>query len=437
VRIIQITPGTGDFHCGCSIRDGALLLELRRQGHAVTCLPLYLPLVTEEGSLTDAPIFYSGISVYLEQKIPFMRRMPAWLDRCLSHPGLLKHIASRADMTSAAEHGDMTLSMLRGENGHQARELEKLIAWIKTNEKPDIIVLSMSLLVGLARQLRDTLNVPVVCSLQGEDAFLDSLPEDIRREAWALVSARLADVDAMIAPTHYYAQHMQQRTGVSADRIHTIYNGLDTAGYEERGQLPSPHRIGFLARVCPAKGIDTLIDAFIHLRTALGDTSTRLMIAGAMTRVDHKHMDAHKARLEKAGLWQDVECNPNVSKTEKQALLSSCSLLSVPADYDEAFGLYMAEALLSGLPVVQPDRGAFPEIVAASGGGLLHRPGDAEHLAQQWQTILQDSELNARLSRAGRAFALREFAVTTMAERMLATYTEICRRGPGSAMGKG
>ena len=136
-------------------------------------------------------------------------------------------------------------------------------------------------------------------------------------------------------------------------------------------------------------------------------------------------------------MWQDVECNPNVSKTEKQALLSSCSLLSVPADYDEAFGLYMAEALLSGLPVVQPDRGAFPEIVAASGGGLLHRPGDAEHLAQQWQTILQDSELNARLSRAGRAFALREFAVTTMAERMLATYTEICRRGPGSAMGKG
>ena len=427
MHILQITPGTGDFHCGCSIRDGALLLELRRSGHHVTCLPLYLPLVTEEGSFTDAPIFFSGLSVFLEQKISWLRRMPRVLDRLLSHPALLKTVASHADMTSASKHGDMTISMLRGEDGHQAFEIDKLVAWIRENESPDVIVLSMSLLAGMARALRREIQVPIVCSLQGEDAFLDSLPPTLREQAWALLIERMQDIDAFIAPSHAYAKYMCARTACNPDRVHVVYNGINAKGIEERSGLPDPARIGFFSRICSEKGIATLIAAFVHLRTQLGDKGTQLVIAGAMTKADRRFFAPYKSKLKTLGLWQDVELHCNVSKVEKYSILRSLSLLSVPTTYDEAFGLYMAEAMSCGVPVVQPDRGAFMEIIAASGAGILHVPDDAKDLARQWKALLDDPARNEALGAKARAFALKEFAVSTMARRVTRVYQGLPR----------
>ncbi len=426
MRIIQITPGTGNFHCGCSIRDGALLLELRRRGHDVTCLPLYLPLVTEDGTFTDAPIFFSALSVYLEQKFPFMRRMPRFVDRMLSHPRLLKAVASRADMTSASEHGDMTVSMLRGEQGFQAREIEKLIQWLQANESPDLIVLSMSLLAGSARRLREALDVPVISSLQGEDAFLDSLPGDIQKEAWALLSKRLGELDGLIAPSHFYSDLMHTRTAVPQERIHTVYNGIDLTGYLPRETVPTPFRIGFLSHICDAKGLSELVDAFIYFQKRSSDTSSQLVVIGAMTAHDKRAFAPHRKRLEDHGLWNDVELHRNVSKKQKQDLLRTLSVLSVPATFDEAFGLYMAEAMASAVPLVQPDRGAFTELIQASGGGVLYEPGNAHALADQWYALLNDPERNIALGQKGRNFALQEFDVGTMAQHSADTYQAIC-----------
>ena len=218
---------------------------------------------------------------------------------------------------------------------------------------------------------------------------------------------------------------MIARTGVAQERMHVVYNGIDTRGYAAREALPSPPRIGFFSRICEAKGIDTLIDAFIHLRTQLGDTQTHLTIAGAMTKQDVRFLAPYKDRLKKLGLWQDVELQPNVSKTEKQSILRSLTLLSVPATYDEAFGLYLAEAMSCGVPVVQPDRGAFPELLRVSGGGLLHRPGDAVDLATKWKSLLDDPAKNAILGKRAREYAMREFSVKTMADSIIDVYTTV------------
>ena len=185
MRIVQITPGAGKMYCGACLRDNALVAELRRLGHSATMTPLYLPLTLDEPDQSaGTPLFYGGISVYLEQHSALLRHGPPWLHRWLAAPALLKLAAGPATSTRPENLGAITLSMLRGEAGNQARELDELIDWLR-GEKPGVICLSNALLLGLARRLRSELRVPVICTLQGEDWFLDALPHRSARNGLA------------------------------------------------------------------------------------------------------------------------------------------------------------------------------------------------------------------------------------------------------------
>src|SRR5436190_8779447 len=173
------------MYCGNCFRDNALVHELRRLGHSTLMIPLYLPMtVDERDESTGTPIFFSGINVYLEQLFPMFAKAPNWIRRPLASSTLLKWAAGRAARTRAQDLGELTNSIIRGEHGNQAAELEELITWLKSNHQPDVICLSNALLAGMVRKLKEELDVPVVCVLQGEDSFLDSLPEPHRTQAW-------------------------------------------------------------------------------------------------------------------------------------------------------------------------------------------------------------------------------------------------------------
>src|SRR5947207_14391552 len=116
MRIVQLTAGTGSFYCGTCLRDNALVTELRRQGHEALLVPLYLPLALDEPPATpETPLFYGGVNVYLQQQSSLFRKTPRWMDRLLDSPGILQAAARRAGMTRAADLGELTLSVLRGE----------------------------------------------------------------------------------------------------------------------------------------------------------------------------------------------------------------------------------------------------------------------------------------------------------------------------------
>src|SRR5205085_6656931 len=83
------------------------------------------------------------------------------------------------------------------------------------------------------------------------------------------------------------------------------------------------------------------------------------------------------------------------------AFLRSLDVLAVPTTYQEPKGLFVLEALAAGIPVVQPDHGAFPEVLAETQGGLLHRPEDSQHLAQRLHEILTDTDARRRLGTMG------------------------------------
>lgn len=434
MQIVQITPGAGAMYCGNCFRDNALVRELRRLGHDVTMIPLYLPLTLDEADESAAtPIFFGGISVYLEQKSNLFQRAPQWLRRLLASRRLLAWAGSRAAKTRAAEVGDMMLSMLSGEEGRQARELDELIAWLKTQPQPDVICLSNALLVGMARKLKSELRTQVICTLQGEDAFLDGLPASHRDAAWQLLRERAADVDMFIAPSRYFGDLMTRRLGLPGGKVSVVFNGIDLAGYEIGNRQSaisnsSAPVLGYLARMAKDKGLDTLIEAFIALKQRGNVPRLKLQIAGSCGPGDEPFVQSLRKRLAEAGYIGEVAFLPNLTRAEKIDFLRGLNVFSVPALYGEAFGLYVIEAQAAGVPVVQPRHAAFPEIIESTGGGVLCEPGDAKSLADKIEELLLNSRQATAIGECGRAAVFEKFSVEAMAGATLRVFEIVNRR---------
>jgi glycosyltransferase involved in cell wall biosynthesis len=413
MRVVHLTAGTGSFFCGTCLRDHALVKALRRLGHDALIVPLYLPLVLDDsGSHEASPLFFGGINVYLQQKSAFFRHTPQWFDKLLDSPALLHQAGRKAGMTNPAELGEMTLSMIQGERGHQAKELDKLVAWL-VEQKPDVVCLSNSLLIGVARRVREELRVPIICSLQGEDAFLDSLPEPYRERCWQLVRERAADVVRFVAPSRYYNALMQERLRLAPEKIVVIYNGIDLDGFAPATAPPEFPTVGFLARMCSDKGLDTLVEAFIRLAPRV--PHARLKIGGTLTDADRAFVNDLTARLEQAGIVNAVKFLPNLTHAEKQQFLRGLTVVSVPTQRGEAFGLFVIESLASGVAVVQPNNGAFPELIELTGGGVLYAQGDASSLADALEKLLLDPAHAAKLGRCGREIVNSHFTSDAMA----------------------
>lgn len=420
MRILMLTPGTGSFHCGSCLRDHDLCRALRARGHDARMVPLYLPVVLDRPDAElNGHVELGGVNMYLQQVSPAFRWIrPAlgWLDR----PGLLRWASTKGDMTSAAEHGAMTVSTLRGEHGRQRAEIERLVAHLRgAGETPDVVMLSNAMLLGLARRVRSALGAPIVCTLQGEQPFLDAMREPHRTDAWTELRERGAEVDAFVGVSRWYGALMAERLGLPAERLHAVPNGIDLDGFDPPAERTvDPPVVGYFARLCRDKGLETLIDAFIALRRMSGHEHVRLVAGGAALPLDLKVVAEMRARLDRAGAAGAFEFHPNVSFEQKLALLRGMTVFSAPAHYGESFGLYVAEAMAMGLPVVQPRHGGFTELVEETGGGLLCAERDPDGLALCLAQLLEDRALADELSARGRAAVHDGFTSARMAERV-------------------
>lgn len=418
MRILHLTPGTGNFHCGSCLRDHALIKALRSRGHDALMAPLYLPLVTDrEAPNPEIGIRVGGISLFLQQKMTWFRFMPRFIHRWLDKPERLRFASRFIGMTSAKSLGEMALGALEGEDGRQWPEWKRLIEWIRDECKPDVISLSNSLLMGLCPAIERDLGIPVVVSLQGEDSFLDTLVEPYREQSWAAMRANAQHVSKFVAPSQFYSRVMQEKLAVDEGKMAVVYNGLDANSFGVAEPDPNWPVIGYFARMIHGKGLTTLVEAFIELAKRGSVPRVKLKIGGAKTAADDKYIDGLKKQLQQAGLSQRVEWHPNLNFSDKVKFFRNLTVMSVPATYGEAFGLYVLEAMASGVPVVQPDHGAFPELIAASGGGVLCPPDDVSALADALETLLQDDHQREQITNRGLAGVRNEFSAARMAER--------------------
>lgn len=422
MRIIQMTAGTATFYCGNCVRDNAMVKSLQRQGHDVLMVPLYLPLFPDEANTAEnAEIFFGGINVYLQQKFKWFQHTPRWLDQWLDAKWMLRMASRMMGMTRAKELGEMTLSMLKGEEGNQMKELNRLLDWLKTQPRPDIISLSNGLLAGFAKPLKEALNTKVVCHLQGEDGFIDALPPPYNRQAWEELSRQLEYTDAVIAVSQYYADLMQRKIG-NQDKFHVVLNGISLEGYSVTRSEPSTRTIGYLARMCRDKGLHTLIDTFIQLKNDSTYQDVKLKVAGVVLPQDEVYVKEQKDKLSNAGILEDVSFHPNISREEKIQFLESLMVFSVPALYGEAFGLYVLEALAAGVPVVQPKHGGFTEIIKLTKGGELFDHEVHQSFLDTLKMMLDSPEHRKSLSEKGRQAVHSQFSIDAMTGNLLRVY---------------
>ncbi|MHC4534141.1 MAG: glycosyltransferase family 4 protein [Planctomycetota bacterium] len=428
MNIVHITPSAGDsFYCENCLRDAALIKAIMKAGHDILSVPLYLPLSTEvNDSVAQAPIFFGGINVYLQQKSSFFQKTPRWFDKLLDSPGLLKWVGRFAGMTSAKDLGQTTTSMLRGEEGRQIKELDRLVEWLCAQDtKPDVVCLSNVMLVGLARRIKQRIGVPVICLLQDEDGFLDTLPSPYSDQAWEILAERASDIDTFIAVSKYYAEVMQQRLEIASEHMFVVYMGISLDGYELRQTEPEIPTIGFLSRTCFDKGLDALVDAFIQIKKNEKLKNSRLRITGGKMTNDEKLLNQIRERLASCSLIGDVEFLQDFNSVSKSAFLRTLSVLSVPEKQPVAYGLYVLEALAAGVPVVEPSSGVFPELMEITGGGVLYEPNNVTALAAAMEKLLLEPDCARKLGKQGRDVVFEKFNIEQTAEEMVRIYGEI------------
>jgi len=429
MKIAYVAAGAAGMYCGSCLHDNVLAAALLRRGEDVLLIPTYTPLRTDDPNVSLPQLFLGGINVYLQQKFALFRHTPRWLDRFLDTPRLVSWLAARGASTAPEELGDLTVSMLEGDRGYQRKEMDRFVDWLATDVKPDVVHLSNSMLSGMAQSMRRRLGVPIVCTLSGEDIFLEKLREPHYTRARELLKQAGSHVDRYVALNEYYADFMSDYLAVERERVAVIPHGVDVERFPARNRGDDgPLVIGYLARVDPAKGLHQLVEAFCRLaqdRELVERRPLKLRVAGYLSQRDRPYVEEQRRRIAEAGLEGSFEYVGEVDFAGKVAFLHSLDVMSVPGVYAESKGISILEAMACGVPVVVPEHGTFPEMLEDIGGGLMFEPGNVESLAEPLKRLALDSELRCRLGEGGRQAIAERYTADGMAERTVELYAEL------------
>jgi glycosyltransferase involved in cell wall biosynthesis len=437
MKILSITAGAAQMYCGSCLRDNALASELIRRGHDVMLLPIYTPTRTDEVNVSADKIFFGGISVYLEQHVALFRKTPKLIDRLWDSTAAIRLASRRSIAVDPKSLGALTVSMLKGEEGNQHKEVEKLIAWLREESPPDVTVLPNSLLISLARPIKEATRRPVVVTLQGEDLFLAGLADADARAALSLIRACVADVDAFVAVSDYYADFMRELLQIPANKMRVVPLGINLEGYEPRVRATSDERggvftVGYFGRVAPEKGLHVLADAYKILRARGDFNAARLEVGGYLAPEHKNYLREIERGMRDAGLSAEFNYRGALTRDAKIKFLRGLDLFSLPATYDEPKGLSLLEAMACGVPIVVPRRGAFTEIVERTRGGLLVAPDDPHALADGILAIKDDPTRAAELGRAGASGVRAHYSVARKADRALEVYESVAKVAAGN-----
>jgi glycosyltransferase involved in cell wall biosynthesis len=425
MKLAYLTAGAAGMVCGSCLHDNALAKALIQQGHDAILIPTYTPIRTDEENVSSEQLFYGGLNVYLQQAVPFFRWLPNWADQFLSSPRLVGWVASRAMGTSAANLGALTVSMLKGRDGFQRKEVRRLCTWLKT-QAPDVVVFSNLLIAGCVSELRRQVTAPVVVILQGDDIFYESLVEPYRQQALAELRKLAQQVDLFVVHSQFYGQRMQSLLGFSDQQLAVNSLAIDVQDFR---LLPvgtaseRPPTIGYLARLAPEKGLHLLVDAFITLTQTESLSQAELRVAGWLGKQHEAYWQEQLQKLASAGLQDRVRYLGSVDRAGKLAFLNSIDLLCVPTTYQEPKGLFVLEGLAAGVPYVQPAHGAFPELHQRMGGGYLFDPETAGELATRLAEVLGDRKALRTLGQQGRQAVFENASI----ELEAASFIELLR----------
>ncbi|TWT31012.1 2-deoxystreptamine glucosyltransferase [Posidoniimonas corsicana] len=427
MKIAYIAAGAAGMYCGSCLHDNTLAAAMLRQGEDVVLVPTYTPIRTDAVDVSHNRVFMGGVNAYLLQTSRLFRLMPRWLTGLLDRPGFLSYVTRGAGSVDPAKLGGMTVSMLQGELGNQAAQLDELVDWLLEEIKPDVVHLSNSMLIGMARRINERCGPPVVCALSGEDIFLEALRPPHYEQARELLRERAAEVQAFTALNGYYADFMADYLSVDRQKVHVIPHGLNLEGHgkPDDDQGSPTQTVGYLARICHDKGLHLLVEACTHLAASRPDLDFRVKAAGYLGKADRAYLSAVTEQANSGPLAGRFEYLGELDRDQKLTFLKSLDVFSTPTVYRESKGLPAIEALANGVPLVLPEHGAFPEFVRHTGGGLLFPPGDVNALAAQIARLLTERAFAKQLSDEGHGVVHDHYHDERMARETVSLYQEL------------
>ncbi len=441
MKIAILTAGGAGMFCGSCMQDNTLARALRFAGADAVLLPTYTPIRVDEENESTSRVFLGGINVYLDSKLPGWRLVPGVFKRWLDRPAVVRLLSKRSSSTDASQLGDLTIDLLQGTNGPQKTEIRELISFLCDDLQPDLILFSNALLSGIVPELRLRFHGKIACLLQGDDIFLDALPEPWKTQAIQLVSRNAAGFDRLFTHSQYYSTFMQQYLSLPEDHFRTIPLIIDAESHLKRHdqllesrttfQKP-PHSppearrttIGYFARICPEKGAFHFLNAAEEVISRTNNVD--FIIAGYLPELHQKQFEQKLRAVEnRVGQGRVRWEGSPADRDGKFKILSSFDWLCVPTEYREPKGLYVLEAALAGVPSLLPDHGAFPERLKDLRLGKLYTAG-SHHALVEAMLALPSSESSSRTWRAGlRDRCLEHYGISTTGPAVLAAIREL------------
>lgn len=424
MKIVYLITGSGgSFYCGNCYRDMLYIRAIRKvHGIEAKAIPLYLPPdKSSDKNDFDRNVFFGAISMYLREKVGFLRNMPSFMEKFFDLRPFLKLAARQAGATRTEGYENLTLNMIEGDNAFRKNEVERLVAYLLSEGKPDIIHLSNALILGLARQIKQRIDVKIVCSLLNEDDWIDDMKEPYMSRAWEMIGKEAVWVDSFITPSKYYKELFISKTGVNPHIIHVVPLGFDPEKIEIQS-TPHPSALGYFCRVNSHNGFDKLVDAFIELKAGNLIPDLTLHVCGGYTSDDKPFIVEQIKKIKEHGFRGSVRIYPEFLGEKKQEFLRNVDVISVPVRKFDGYGLYILEANGAGIPVIQPGTGAFPEIVEATGGGMTYLPDNHTELVKSLLYVFSDNVMRKQLGEKGFTGVRSELSLEKMSSGLSEVY---------------
>jgi len=174
------------------------------------------------------------------------------------------------------------------------------------------------------------------------------------------------------------------------------------------------------------------VEAFILLKQTPALESCQLQITGGKTMADEPFLHEIQHRLEQAGVAGDVIFMSEFSREHRLNWLRGLTVMCVPEKEEASYGLFAMEALATGVPIVEPAIGIFPELVALTGGGVIVEEDTPQSFAASLRPLLLDLDAARRLGQQGRLGIEKHFDVEKTAADLISLLDKVVREAQGA-----
>ncbi len=198
------------------------------------------------------------------------------------------------------------------------------------------------------------------------------------------------------------------------EKIETISPGIDNSWFHVKRCPSSNNEILLWGRMEDQKGIIELLKALSILKKEIPHFRLRLVGEGSLT-------EKYKAESIKLGLKNQVQFLGWKSPEQIQELSAECNVGVFPSKI-ESFGLAIAEALASGLPVIANGVGAIPEFLEDGITGTLVKPDDIPALAQSLKIVLTYQEKYEKMGQKAKDEMLKRFSWSESTKKIVQVY---------------